>query len=291
MEDSQNMVGQSRARRKLLITGAAGGMGRACARLLGTTKDLLLTDWRAADLENLRDELVAEGYVVAGAEPGDLRHDTLLSSLASRVAGAPFILVHTAGLSPALAGWRDIMTVNLVATEKLLHSLEPQLQPGCAAVLVSSAAGYRITPPAPAQALLLDPLAADFLGQIGAVIEELARGRPGGAEGVSYALSKNAVHRLCERRAASWAARGARIVSVSPTLSDTPMGRREVAKSAVAAPFRQAPLGRMGTAMDVALAVKFLVSDESSFITGCDLRVDGGSFASTAQPSPPQMTT
>ena len=267
-------------KRRVLITGAAGGMGRACARLLGVAQELVLTDRQAPPLAAFAEELRLEGYDVAGVHPGDLRDDALLRSLAQALTDAPFTLVHTAGLSPSLADWREIMDVNLVATEKLLRAVEPQLQPGSVAVLISSAAGYRISVPPEAQALLADPLQADFLDRIGALIASMTGAAD--AEGRSYSLSKNAVHRICERRAAAWGARGARIVSVSPTLSLTPMGRQEIAKTPAAAAFvRGAPLGRMGTAMDVAAAVRFLTSDDASFISGCDLRVDGGSLAST----------
>ena len=270
------------SRRRVLITGAAGGMGRACARLLGAAQDLVLTDHPASTLESFSDELRQEGYGVAAVHLGDLRDDALLRSLAQDLPEAPFTLVHTAGLSPALAGWREIMDVNLVATEKLLQVVEPRLQPGSVAVLISSAAGYRISAPAEAQALLANPLRADFLDRIGVLVASLADGRQGGAEGVSYSLSKQALHRICERRAAAWGARGARIVSVSPTLSLTPMGRQEIARTPAAAAFaRGAPLGRMGTAMDVAAAVRFLTGDDASFISGCDLRVDGGSLAAS----------
>ena len=93
-------------------------------------------------------------------------------------------------------------------------------------------------------------------------------------------MSKRGVLRLCERKAAHWGQRGARIVSISPGLILTPMGRKELAETAGAAELNDAaPAGRSGMAMDITLAAKFLASEEASFITGTDLRVDGGSTA------------
>ena len=275
-------------RRKVLITGAAGGMGRACARLFGATHDLLLTDVASGGFDAFAEDLRKEGYTVGGVHAGDLGDAALLSALANELDGtAPFTLIHTAGLSPALADWRSIMTINLVVTEKLLRAIEGRLQPGSVAVVIASTAGHMIPPIPDAQALLDLPLADDFLDKIGPLVEGMgAHAGPAGAKGVSYSLSKQAVIRMCEQRARLWGGRGSRIVSISPGMILTPMGRKELAETAGAAEMRDAaPAGRAGTAMDIALAAQFLASDDASFITGCDLRVDGGSVAALRNPS------
>lgn len=271
----------SPARRKVLITGAAGGMGRACARLFGATHDLILSDAAVGGLEAFADTLRAEGYTILAARGGDLGDEALLSDLAAALAGgAPFTLIHTAGLSPSLADWRAIMAVNLVATETLLRAIEPVLAPGSAAVLIASAAGHMAPDLPRADALLADPLVPGFLDAVGALIEPMSGGAPAGMAGLSYMFSKQAVLRIVERRAAVWGARGARIVSISPGMILTPMGRKELAETAGAAQLTEAaPAGRAGTASDIALAAQFLASDAASFITGCDLKVDGGSVA------------
>ncbi len=129
-------------RRKVLITGAAGGMGRACARLFGATDDLVLTDVAVRPLERFAEELRLDTCSVA-AHAGDMSSDELLDTLVAEVGdGRPFALIHTAGLSPSLADWKAIMQVNLVATEKLLRALEPALAPGSVAVLIASSAGH-----------------------------------------------------------------------------------------------------------------------------------------------------
>src|SRR6516165_5770649 len=126
-------------RKRVLITGAAGGMGRACARLFGASHELVLTDVCETTLDPLVRELESEGFPVVGSHTGDLGDENLLSTLVSEFAGdAPFTLIHTAGLSPSLADWESIVRVNLVATEKLLRSLEPKLQAGTTAILIAS---------------------------------------------------------------------------------------------------------------------------------------------------------
>ncbi len=74
---------------------------------------------------------------------------------------------------------------------------------------------------------------------------------------------------------------GARIVSVSPGVIDTPMGRLELSETeGTAFMVEHSPLGRMGRPEEIASVIRFLCSGEASFITGTDLLVDGGAVAS-----------
>jgi NAD(P)-dependent dehydrogenase (short-subunit alcohol dehydrogenase family) len=95
---------------------------------------------------------------------------------------------------------------------------------------------------------------------------------------VAYGLSKWAVRRLVIQRAPAWGAEGARIVSLSPGIIDTPMGRQELEQQPMMAGIIDAtPLGRTGTADEIAAVIEFLCSPGASFVTGTDLLVDGGS--------------
>ncbi len=274
-------------KRKIVVTGAAGGMGRACTRRLGAGHELILTDAAAGPLALFADELRAEGYEVGAALPGDLASDALLAELAGHLdTDSPTTLIHTAGLSPSQAEWQPIMQVNLVATEKLLRKVEPLLASGSVGILIASAAGHLMPPQLllsmpELAAALADPLAADLLERLAPHVEMLAAQQGGaGAGGVSYSLSKQAVIRLCEQRAVPWGQRGARIVSISPGMILTPMGRKELAETPGSQEmFAAAPAGRYGIPTDIAFAVEFLTSEKASFITGTDLRIDGGWIA------------
>jgi len=271
------------ARRTALITGAAGGMGKACARLFGTTQNLVLTD-ASPKLAGFAEELAGEGFTVLGAHTGDLGDAALLGALMADMAGAqPLTLVHTAGLSPSFAGADLIMAVNLVATVKLLDAIEPLLRPGAAAVLIASTAGHLMPAIPEATTLMADPLAPDFMAKISLLIAGMAQGDAEKAAGISCSLSKQAVLSLTQRRAIAWGRSGARITSISPGMILTPMGRKEVQTPGGAMMQNAAPLGRPGVAADIALAAHYLASDNASFITGCDLLVDGGSIAALRQ--------
>jgi NAD(P)-dependent dehydrogenase (short-subunit alcohol dehydrogenase family) len=276
------MADHAGGRRAALITGACGGMGIACARLFGRRHDLILTDVSAERLAASADQLRDEGYAVAAVVPGDLGSTEVLEQLRNALdaPGRLGPLIHTAGLSPVLAGWEAILKVNLVATERLLAMIEPLLSPGAVAVLIASMAGHAKISNAEIDAILDQPLASDFLSRMEPHLQRLAGDMPHkDPNGPAYFLSKRAVIRICEQRAPAWARKDARIVSISPGVIWTPMGRREAERGAAAADALKAtPIGRWGTPIDIAAAAEFLASDLAGFITGCDLRVDGGSI-------------
>jgi len=266
-------------RRKVLVTGAAGGMGRAISRLFGATDDLVLTDVSQERLSAFADELRTDSYNVVD-HAGDLSDPKLIAKLVGEVSsgGKPFAVVHTAGLSPSLADWKAIMQVNLVASELLMNALEPALVPGSVAVLIASSAGHMMPAVPEVDAVLAEPLADSFMGAIEQVMMGMGGANsPGGMGGISYTLSKRAIHTMVQRRSQSWGPKGCRIASISPGMIDTFMGRSELANTGGAQELADAtPVGRLGTPMDIALAARFLASDDASFISGTDLLVDGG---------------
>jgi NAD(P)-dependent dehydrogenase (short-subunit alcohol dehydrogenase family) len=108
-----------------------------------------------------------------------------------------------------------------------------------------------------------------------------------GGNRLAYGVSKAGVNALTHAIAVNYAEWGIRCNSVMPAWIATPhamegmIGAGTSANEAevMALGRRMAPLGRMGTAMDIANAVLFLSSDEGGFVTGLDLPVDGGALA------------
>jgi len=266
---------------KVIITGATGGMGRACARLFGNAHELVLTDVSREPLEHFAEELRDDGFRVR-TFAGEIGGDPVLSSIAEAADGTcPITLIHTAGIGPSQADWRTIISINLTAAARVVRAVEPGLVPGSAAVLIASMAGYMMPPVPQLAALVADPLAPGLLDALAPFVAEMApQDGVDGNQGLAYVLSKYGIHRLAENSAGPWGRKGARITSISPGFIMTPMGRRELISSPTSAAHADtSPLGRRGTAMDIALAAQFLVSDSGSYVTGCDLRVDGGSTA------------
>lgn len=273
------MLGNSPHDRPLaLITGAYGGMGLACARQLGRNHDLVLTGRDRSRLDATAQRLIEEGYIIAGAIAGDIADASTSDalSIATAKAGPLHAFVHTAGLSPALADWRDIMRVNVVGTARLLKAMGPLLGKGSVAVMIATSTAYYLPGvDAATQALLDNPEAADFVDRIEAHLPG-SPADPHGKAGAAYVLSKWWMLRICEALAAAFGAKGARIATISPGMIWTPMGRKEAEAPHVAEMVTSMPIPRWGTPMDIADAVEFLVSDRAAFITGCDILADGG---------------
>lgn len=253
----------------VVITGASGGMGQACARRLGKNHALLLVDINAAAVESTATALKSEGYRVTSFCADLTNPDAIEQLIAMAQSLGPLrALVHTAGLSPTMADGKRIMDVNWVATYRLAEAFLPIMQTGSCAVLIASTSAYMIPIKPEIDALFDNPLAADFWSKV----ESFA-----GTPEASYAFSKRAVLHYCERAVTQWGKRGARIVSISPGVIATPMGKQEMeSKPIMTQMVAMTPLQREGVADDIAGGVEFLCSDAASFISGIDLRIDGG---------------
>ncbi|MGH0032183.1 MAG: SDR family NAD(P)-dependent oxidoreductase [Myxococcota bacterium] len=134
-------------------------------------------------------------------------------------------------------------------------------------------------------------VAVQFTGAL-YVIQQMAAAMTGGgsivtissltatlvAEGYAhYAGAKAGINHATRIAASEYGAQGVRVNVVSPTLIETPMTKHLLDAPGVADAFRaETPLGRIGRIDDVVGAVAWLAGDESSFVTGQNLHVDGG---------------
>lgn len=100
-------------------------------------------------------------------------------------------------------------------------------------------------------------------------------GTTGTAGYTTYGASKAAIRAFARTWTRELAGRGIRVNTLSPGLIDTPMfeGASDALRESLVS---QIPLGRMGQPEEVAAAALFLASDESRYIAGAELCIDGG---------------
>ena len=104
---------------------------------------------------------------------------------------------------------------------------------------------------------------------------------------MGYSASNAGVLQLSRSVAGTYAKKGIRVNTVVPGLMHTPLVETRLARTVagndvnalIEARNKAVPMGRMGTAWDVAHAVLFLASDEARFVTATEIVVDGGSTA------------
>jgi NAD(P)-dependent dehydrogenase (short-subunit alcohol dehydrogenase family) len=274
-----------------IVTGAGSGMGLECASRLAAMVDLLiLADVNEGAVTDTTKKLSErDRWAEVVAVPLDVTDAEALAGLAARVAATGSLrgVAHAAGISPTMADWRTVLTVDLVGTAMLMEALLPLSGAGTAIVCYASLAPHLSQDPVdPAiDAVLDDPLHPDFLDRIrdvvGPTIED---------SGLAYFWAKRGVLTLAHREAIRFGQRGARVCSVSPGIIDTPMGRQESASNPILETFAaMTPLGRQGLADEVAAVTAFLLSDDASFVNGIDVLVDGGALAAIrrSQGAPP----
>ena len=248
-----------------LITGAGSGMGRAAADLFAREgAQLVLTDV-VDDAGNAAVEAIRANGGHATYVRADVAHARDCAAMvqcAMDTYGALHVLYNNAGIFPADDGgaletpeptWQRVMDVNLKGVWL-----------GCKAgipALVASGGGSIVN-------------VASFVALVGAATAQVA-----------YTASKGGVLALTREIAVEYARQGIRANSLCPGPIATPL-----LEELLSDPARRArrmvhiPMGRLGRAEELAQAALFLASDESSFMTGAQLVVDGGITAAYVTP-------
>jgi NAD(P)-dependent dehydrogenase (short-subunit alcohol dehydrogenase family) len=239
------------AGRRALVTGAASGIGAAVAmRLVDEGAGVAGLDraWDGqADDPGLTVRLTADVRDPEAVEAA-------IREAIEVLGGPPDVLVNAAGvysvrplLETSLAEWDEVLAINLRGTFLVATSaVRAGLGPG-SIVNLSSVAAFE----------------GSTVAQSGA-----------------YRASKAAVSSLTRQMAVEWAGRGVRVVAVAPGVIDTPTvrlsGDHDGGRARLEA---SVPLGRLGTAGEVAAVVCFAASAEAAYLTGTVLVVDGGLLA------------
>ena len=205
--------------------------------------------------------------IVAGDITSQAYTSRIVEALGGRKLGA---LVHAAGVSPSMADGQRVFAINFTATKTVVEALLPHMAHGGAAVLIASNSGQLMA------GTIIDRTVRRLLNGRRSILGNLLLRN----SRTAYPLSKRAVQFYAEAMAPAFGAVGARILSLSPGIIDTAMGRLENdAGPEMQRMINVTPLGRQGKAEEIASVVRFLVSRDASYINGTDILVDGGTVA------------
>ena len=237
-----------------LVTGAGKGIGRAIALTLAREGAKVAINYHTSVAEGLS---VVEEIRQAGGEAVGIQADVAVASEVNRLSqetlaafGKIDILVNNAGIFPrhnflemAEEDWDNMLRVNLKSVFLCCQAVGRIMRTmgGGRIVSISSNAAIR-----------------------------------GAVKGVHYAASKAGIMALTKSLAQELAAYRIRVNCCAPGIVDTEMPRLSLTEEEIEERRRTLPTGRIGTPQDVANAVLFLASEESSQITGAIIYVNGG---------------
>jgi len=251
-----------------VVTGAANGIGAACARLFAASgAAIALWDIDAAAAQTLAAELASAGARAQGFACNVARSGEVRAALAATVAafGRVDVLVNNAGifraaefLDIAEADWDAVIDVNLKGAFLVGQAVAREMVKTGGGAIVNMSSVNGVT-----------------------AIASIA----------SYNASKGGIDQLTRVMALSLADRGIRVNAVAPGTIATELAQKAVLGSAEAAAriMSRTPLRRLGQPDEVAAVCAFLASDAASYMTGEIVYVDGGRLALnyTMPPLPP----
>jgi NAD(P)-dependent dehydrogenase (short-subunit alcohol dehydrogenase family) len=239
--------------RVAVVTGGAGGIGLATVRRLASEgAKLVVADVDAAAGKAAADEV--DGLFVATdvASPDDV---TALFAAADSTYGRVDIAFNNAGISPAdddsilttgIEAWRRVQEVNLTSVYLCCQAAIPYMQRQGKGSIINT---------------------ASFVAVLGSATSQ-----------ISYTASKGGVLAMTRELGVQFAREGIRVNALCPGPVNTPLLQELFAKDTERAARRlvHVPMGRFGEPEEMAAAVAFLASDDSSFMTASSFLVDGG---------------
>ena len=238
-------------RRTMLLTGASRGIGHATVKRFSAAGWRVITCSRHGFPENCPWEMGPEDHIqVDLSDPANT--EAAIAEIRSRLEGGKLdALVNNAGISPKgpggsrlgtldtpLAVWQQVFQVNFFAPVMLARGLLAELEAAKGSVVnVTSIAGSRVHPFA----------------------------------GAAYATSKAALAALTREMAADFGPHGVRVNAISPGEIDTSILSPGTDKIVA-----QIPMRRLGTPEEVAKAIYFLCTDQSAYVHGAEIHINGG---------------
>ena len=261
-----------------VITGGGSGMGLETARNIDKSVILVLTGRTVEKLENAKKILEEEGHEVhLIACDVSVRKDVHELCYFANSLGTIKTVIHAAGLSPTMADPEKIIMVNAVGTKNVNMEFYKYMNEGGVIVDVSSSSAYQ------APKILVKhqiyEMAEYKEDEFVMHLKREANFAPDAYNkaGMAYVMSKNFVVWYAQKCAHEYAAKGIRVVSVSPGLIETGMGTQEVEKSDFAKQMIERTCEhRMGKPEELGFAIATIADERNGYLSGIDVLIDGG---------------
>jgi NAD(P)-dependent dehydrogenase (short-subunit alcohol dehydrogenase family) len=239
--------------RVAVVTGGASGIGLASVRRLASEgARVVVADLNADAGKRTADEVSGLFVATDVTDPGAVER---LFAAAHDTYGSVDIAFNNAGISPpdddsildtGLDAWRRVQEVNLTSVYLCCKAAIPYMQAQGKGSIINT---------------------ASFVAVMGAATSQ-----------ISYSASKGGVLSMSRELGVQFAREGIRVNALCPGPVNTPLLQELFAKDAERAQRRlvHVPMGRFAEPEEIAAAVAFLASDDSSFITASTFLVDGG---------------
>ena len=242
--------------RTAVVTGGTSGIGRATSIALGMAgADVVVADIRSAPAEDVPsvleefENLAAEAEFVKTDVTDEGAVESLFDATTDRF-GSVDILISNAGVfmtgsvtDMSAEDWQQELAVNLTGVFHCCKHGLPELTAGDSASIVNVSSVYGIR---------------------------------GGVANFGYTATKGGVLAVTKQLAVEYGPAGVRTNTVLPGFIETRMLDDDTPDETESFALKNTPQGRLGTPEDVATTIRFLVSDQASFINGQALAVDGG---------------
>ncbi len=233
-----------------IITGAASGIGHTVAHYLASRGARVVGVDLSDKVDALMAELPGEGHHGISRDLTAPEAAAEIVEEAIRVVGTPHILVNSAGvalLDPAVdvpaERWQTTIDINLSASFYMAQA--------AGRVMVEAGYGRIINLASQAAVIGLDQHAA-------------------------YCASKAAIVGLTHVLSLEWAPKGVTVNAVSPTVVETPLGKKAWAGEKGEKAKKEIPVGRFAQPDEVASLIAYLAGDSAAMITGTNVLIDGG---------------
>lgn len=239
-----------------IITGAASGLGKAQAlKFASEGANVVLADLSVEKMDSLITEIIKAGGKAIGVKT-DVTSDSDIDNLVKETLahfGEISILSNTAGMfdqySPLLKTseemWNKIIEVNITSLYRVTSRVLPAMLDKKSGIIINISSGA---------------------------------GLIGGGGGIGYTSTKHAVIGFTKQLNAEYGLQGIRANAIAPGLIETPMVQDLIddPNSGIMNTLSKIPAGRYGKANEVADLALFLASDESKYIYGAVVPIDGG---------------